>query len=88
MSWAQAFDLMSLAGIALLSVPVLALDRRKALVAPKGQARPIGQGAEALAREADARRDTWLNAWRRRDRICLWAGYALLLSSAAGRVFV
>lgn len=81
-------DVMAFAGIGLLAVPVLTLDRRKARAARRARG---GQrtGAMAVLRDrADARIETWVVGWRRLDRACLWLGYLLLLGSALGRIWV
>ncbi len=81
------------AGIAVLAVPVLSLNRRKKrlqrlrdIVAQRGESgdrRALDRVGEALGRARE--RDVAL--WRRADEICLFLGYFLVLGSAGSRLF-
>lgn len=81
------------AGVAILAVPVLSLNRRKKrlqrlrdIVARRGEsgdARALDRVSDELSRK----RESDVAIWRQLDEVCLFAGYLLLLGSAASRLF-
>jgi hypothetical protein len=87
-------DLMSFAGIALLSVPVLTLDWRKRQEARLGDPPPQAttpaapqDGLAWLERRTRGRIARWVARWRAQDRACLYVGYGLLLTASFLRLF-
>ncbi|MDQ2094520.1 hypothetical protein [Rhodalgimonas zhirmunskyi] len=84
----------SFAGIAVLAVPVLSLNKRKKrlqrlrdIVARRGESgdkRALDRVGEELTRN----REREVAIWRRFDELCLYAGYILVLGSAASRLFL
>lgn len=85
---AAVLNWMSLAGMVVLAVPALSLDRRKRDLA---RVEALSAAADAatradLLRQLGAsltrRRTRAVAAWRRADRACLWLGYGLVLLAA------
>lgn len=80
-------------GIAVLAVPVLALNKRKKSLAQISDIvaeRKTGEEKSALNRIAanlEENAATRANRWRRADEICLYLGYVLLLGASVLRVF-
>ncbi len=81
-------------GIAILAVPVLALNTRKKSLAQISNIvanRKAGEDKSALdkvAQNLEETAATRANRWRRADEICLYVGYVLLLGSSIARIFV
>ena len=80
-------------GIAILAVPVLALNARRKSLAQISDIvanRKTGEDKSALDKVAENLEETAAkraNRWRRADEICLYVGYVLLLGAAILRVF-
>ncbi len=89
-----ALNVATALGIAILAVPVLALNaRRKSLaqISDIVAARKAGDDKSALdkvAQNLEENAATRANRWRRADEICLYVGYVLLLGASIVRIFV
>jgi hypothetical protein len=85
-------DAASLAGIVVLAVPAFSLNLRKkafariARIVEDRRACGDGLALDAIAREVARERETAAGRWRRVDEICLYVGYALVLTGAVWRV--
>ncbi len=81
-------------GIAILAVPVLALNTRKKSLAQISDIvanRKTGEDKTALDKIAENLEDTAAkraNRWRRADEVCLYVGYLLLLGASIARIFI
>lgn len=80
----------SMAGIAVLAVPVWSLNRRKKRRHGLRTAKVPAPGTlrARLRPRLEAIGDRAVADWRRIDEWCLWGGYALLLGAAVARLFV
>lgn len=84
-------------GVLILSVPVLSLDWRKMQLerirkivagtgAGTGEAGKA-EGFDRIAAEVKDGREAAATRWRPVDRVCLYAGYALVFLSSIARIF-
>ena len=83
-------DLASVAGIAVLAVPVWSLNARKRRRQRLRRSAPSDPGGlrARLRPRLEAIGDRAVGDWRRIDEICLVIGYALLLGAAVARLFL
>jgi hypothetical protein len=92
---AQLFaqNLLTFLGIAVLSVPVWALNgRKKRLERIKRIVRRRGRTGDAgaldrISQELERKRAADAAEWRRLDEICLYAGYGMLFAGSGWRLF-
>ena len=83
-------NLMTFVGIALLAVPVIALNERKRLSSKLTAPDPsesADTAMETLRDNAARRASHWTTKWRRTEQNVMYAGYTLLLSSSFLRLF-
>ena len=83
-------NLLSMAGILILAVPVWSLNFRKKKLKEISDALPEEPATfrEKVGSILKDKRGRDVSDWRRIDEICLFAGYFCLLGSAVARLFV